>query len=488
MKQEFVPSVNFRDLYKSVNKTAELLLDANAGNFESLLFEAMEIVAKTANVDRVYIWKNHRIDGKLHCTQLYEWSKGAEPQQGNDDVVTNIAYDDVMHGLEEILSNNNCINSIVREMAPAHKEHLTAQGILSILIAPVFIKSEFWGFVGFDDCQTERLFSESDEMLLRSSALLFAHAYHHNETSHILLEHNDFQQTVFKEAPIGLVVFDDQINVVECNPILVDMLGASKEQIVQNFFSFSPEYQPNGVKTMDLVAELLHQTLSGKPQKVEWHYTSPDGKLSPCDVTLKCIYRNGKPLILAFVYDLSKVHKIESELVTLKDEIYECPLTGISNRKFFDERTNSIVQSLAQKNDTLSLLMLDIDQFKPYNDNYGHLMGDDCLKEVAQILSKSIEQSDGFVARYGGEEFVIVLPLVDPKKACLVAENILKNLQKACVPHGFSDVAAHVTISIGVTGGVVHSSQTPDDFIKTADEALYAAKETGRNRFVFKAI
>jgi diguanylate cyclase (GGDEF)-like protein/PAS domain S-box-containing protein len=475
----------FEELFQSFNQASALLLEANPDTFEQRLFEAMGVVAKTVNVDRMYIWKNFLIDEKLHCTQIYEWSEEVTPLQDTD-LTMNIAYDDVMVGLEELLSNGQSINSIVAEMIPEHKEHLVAQGIISILIVPVFINDKFWGFVGFDDCRNERIFTANEERILRSSALLFGHAYHHNDANRLIREQNEFQQVIFNMAPIGLTVFDDQMNIIECNPTFVEMLGVPKEKIVQNFFDLSPEYQADGMKSKDRALELFTQALSGEDTKTGWAHLLPDGRLLHCEITFECINHAEKSIVLAFIYDLSKIKKLESELVTLKDKIYECPLTDIYNRRFFDERANHIVKSLEHTNDQLSLLMLDIDQFKKFNDGYGHQMGDECLKAVAQILSKSISRTGGFVARYGGEEFVIVLPLTDAEGACFVAERIIRTMRKAYIPHEYSCVANHITLSIGVTSGTVESSLTRDDFVKVADDMLRLAENSGRNRYIFR--
>ncbi|MDR2907973.1 MAG: diguanylate cyclase [Bacteroidales bacterium] len=483
MRENYEVTRYFEDLFQSVNQASMLLLDTNFDTFEQRLFEAMGIVAKTVDVDRMYIWKNFLIDGKLQCTQIYEWSEDAEPQQGNEYTV-NVTYDDVMQGLEKILSNDQCINSIVREMAPAHQEHLVPQGILSILIVPVFINNRFWGFVGFDDCHRERIFTDNEDRILRSSALLFAHAYHHNEANRLIHEQNEFQQVIFNEAPIGLIIFDKEMNVVECNPILAQMFGVPPKEIAQNFFDLLPEYQANGMKSKDRLYELLKQTLSGETPKTDWTHLLPDGKLLSFEVTFRCINQGGNPIVLAFAYDLSKIKKLETEVTSLKDKVYECPLTSIYNRRFFDERANQIIKS-SQTNGQFSLLLLDIDYFKKYNDNYGHQMGDECLKTVAQILSKSIGRTGDFVARYGGEEFVIVLPYTDGEGACLIAEKIIRNMHKADILHEYSDNTNYVTLSIGVTSGIMDSSLTIDDFVKVADDMLYSSKAAGRNKYTF---
>jgi diguanylate cyclase (GGDEF)-like protein len=193
---------------------------------------------------------------------------------------------------------------------------------------------------------------------------------------------------------------------------------------------------------------------------------------------------------------IAKAKRISEELMQAREEIlidkaYQCALTCIHNRRYFDEKTNEVLKSLADFNEgegaPLSLLMLDIDKFKDYNDHYGHQGGDECLKQVAQVLSQSIRPGD-FVARYGGEEFVIVLPFAETEKACAVAERVIKNMHKANIPHEYSPAANYVTLSIGIASGIVDSSLTTDDFIKVADEMLYSSKEAGRNKYSFKEI
>jgi hypothetical protein len=162
------------------NQASKLLLDVDPDTFEQRLFKAMGIVAKVVDVDRMYIWKNFLMDGKLHCSQIYEWSENVKSVQDTD-LTIRIPYDEVAPDWEEQLSNGRSINSLVSNMAPEIREHLEKQGVLSILIEPIFIDEEFWGFVGFDDCHKERIFTDNEDEMLRLSALLFGQAYHRNE-------------------------------------------------------------------------------------------------------------------------------------------------------------------------------------------------------------------------------------------------------------------------------------------------------------------
>jgi methyl-accepting chemotaxis protein len=160
-------------------------------------------------------------------------------------------------------------------------------------------------------------------------------------------------------------------------------------------------------------------------------------------------------------------------------------ITGIYNRRYLDGHLKKIIESLSRNVSRLSLLMLDIDYFKKYNDTYGHDSGDNCLRSVAAALAQCITRDEDFVARYGGEEFVVVLPNTDKNGARLVAERLLRKIRECNIPHRASDIANHVTVSIGGTTGIVNYSQHGSDYIKCADKALYESKKNGRNRYTF---
>jgi len=172
-----------------------------------------------------------------------------------------------------------------------------------------------------------------------------------------------------------------------------------------------------------------------------------------------------------------------SELETEVEKVYIDALTGIYNRRYFDDSMKQIMNSLSHSGSVLSILMVDIDCFKKYNDNYGHNEGDICLVAVAQVISENVTRKDDFVARYGGEEFAVVLPNTDSDGSCAVAERILSSIRNSNIPHEYSDVADYVTVSIGVVTGVPIINQNGSDFVKLADKMLYLSKKDGRNRY-----
>lgn len=157
-------------------------------------------------------------------------------------------------------------------------------------------------------------------------------------------------------------------------------------------------------------------------------------------------------------------------------------LTKIPNRRTFDEMLEKEWRNAQRSHRQLSLLMLDIDHFKKYNDGYGHQGGDDCLKKVAQTLHASTDRPMDLVCRYGGEEFGVILPDTPVEGAMKVAEKMLENIAKLKLKHEFSDTSDIVSVSLGVASCYPEEGVLPASLISMADEALYGAKENGRNR------
>ncbi|WP_374973233.1 diguanylate cyclase [Spongiibacter marinus] len=157
-------------------------------------------------------------------------------------------------------------------------------------------------------------------------------------------------------------------------------------------------------------------------------------------------------------------------------------LTGVPNRRIFDERLDAEWRACRRSGSPLSLLMVDVDHFKLYNDHYGHLDGDQCLKAIASALASSVERGRDMLARFGGEEFVCLLPDTDLEGAKHIAEKLRQAVEGLAIPHVESKTAATVTLSLGVATTVQCDALEPPDLLKVADEQLYLAKKSGRNR------
>lgn len=205
------------------------------------------------------------------------------------------------------------------------------------------------------------------------------------------------------------------------------------------------------------------------------------------------------PVVRARVAVHLQLHEMNTQL---RDLSARDPLTGVANRRAFDERLDQEWRRAIRQQQPLGLLMIDIDHFKRYNDHYGHQNGDACLRQIAQILTTTVLRGGDLVARYGGEEFAVLLPGSDRETTHQVAERLCAAVRAQAIPHADSDVAPIVTLSIGAASGVP-AGRTPDagngsagpvpavdpgrlasgvDLVARADRALYVAKARGRDQ------
>ncbi|WP_428827669.1 diguanylate cyclase [Azonexus sp. IMCC34842] len=156
-------------------------------------------------------------------------------------------------------------------------------------------------------------------------------------------------------------------------------------------------------------------------------------------------------------------------------------LTGIANRRFFDEYISREWRRARRSATSIALLMCDVDHFKLYNDTYGHQAGDDCLRQVANAIATNLERASDIAARYGGEEFAVVLPETAIGGTLFVAEKIRHAIHQLNIPHSASQLG-RVTLSIGIAAATPDAGNSAEELIKAADQALYKAKDEGRDR------
>ena len=322
--------IEHRDsLLRAVNRAAILMLNADIDSLDSSLIQSMKIVAEVVDVDRVFLWRNHELDGVLCCTQIFEWSGGAQPQQGNE-LTTNIPYSEVAPGWEETLSSGGTINSRVRDMVPEVKEHLSKQGVLSILAVPVFIEDHFWGFAGFDDCSKERTFSEEEVAILSSSGLLFANALLRNEMVLNIrdisvklqiavdkaLEDEKRLQLMLDSMPLSCHLISHDHEIIDCNQEALSFLGIdNKNEYRMRIFDCLPKFQPDGSRTIPLWFKHINLALeNGFVHNEEFVYQSLAGELLPCELTMIRVKYKGENIVVEYFRDLREQKAVIEEM------------------------------------------------------------------------------------------------------------------------------------------------------------------------------
>jgi diguanylate cyclase (GGDEF)-like protein/PAS domain S-box-containing protein len=228
------------------------------------------------------------------------------------------------------------------------------------------------------------------------------------------------------------------------------------------------------------------ETRDGPSLRFEFRGITKNDSPVDVEVTIARVVYKSESHLLAFIRDVTAKKAAETEVQRyhkfLEDLSNTDGLTGIANRRRFDDALDQEWRRARRLNSSLSLLLIDIDFFKAYNDNYGHLAGDDCLRQVALTLSEAIRRPADTVARYGGEEFVCLLPDTDSRGAAWIARQIHTRIRHAHIPHEYSSVSSHITVSIGLASMTPSPDEEPTELIRKADESLYQAKQAGRNR------
>jgi diguanylate cyclase (GGDEF)-like protein/PAS domain S-box-containing protein len=232
----------------------------------------------------------------------------------------------------------------------------------------------------------------------------------------------------------------------------------------------------------------VSQSKSGTDHEADYRALTKDGNYVWIrDVVHVARDENGEvEALIGFMFDISERKETEQKLLDLQKELEELSfkdgLTGVSNRRMLDSVLEQEWVRARREQQPLSLLLIDIDFFKQFNDFYGHMQGDDCLIKVAQVLSEAATRSRDFFARFGGEEFVMVLPETDAEAAQKIAQRCQQFIFKQQIPHAESAVSQILTISIG-SGTLIPSHKDElRDFVDRIDRALYQAKQAGRNR------
>lgn len=232
----------------------------------------------------------------------------------------------------------------------------------------------------------------------------------------------------------------------------------------------------------------IAQSQQGMDHEADYRALTPDGDYVWIRDVVHVIRKTDGSMdcLVGFMFDINERKRAEDKILQLQKELealsYRDALTGIANRRMFDRLLDVEWAKARAAGEPLSLVIVDIDFFKQYNDRYGHPRGDACLQAVARTLDGGAARTRDLCARLGGEEFALLLPATDETATLGIAERCARLLARAALPHEASAVAAVVTCSMGVATLVPGAHDEPAQLIDLADSRLYQAKRTGRNR------
>ncbi len=339
--------------------------------------------------------------------------------------------------------------------------------------------------------------SEAKDKLQQINEKLTSEIAKHKQTEEVLLESESTYRSILNASPDDITITDLEGRILMVSPAACKM------------FSFNDPEEGVGLSVMDFIVPEDHERALSNIRRMfdEGVYSGPNeyrgirknGDLFEIEVNSGLIVgAKGQPTkMVIIVRDITErklaerqiqklVQQLEVERDTAQLNAVTDSLTGLANRRYFDDAISAEFIRIKRSGAFLSLIMLDIDHFKQFNDFYGHLAGDNCLKVIGSALKTVISRVPDVIARYGGEEFVVMLPETDKNGAITLAERMKQAVEGLTIPHAASETANHVTISLGVV--TISSGEdlvTSEQVVAMADNALYSAKKNGRNRYVF---
>lgn len=298
---------------------------------------------------------------------------------------------------------------------------------------------------------------------------------------------------VIGTAMSAILTLDEWGSVLSANPAAAAIFGwAEAELIGRDIRVLVPELPPGqGVDPLAMLAARPGEArrAAAAPQDIRARHR--DGHSVVVQLALSRLEAAGEARFVALLTDLSEREAYAQALREANAQLAHLSetdaLTGIANRRRFDRALHEEWQRSRRHEQPLSLLIIDVDHFKRYNDALGHPQGDHCLRQIAEVLKASARRAGDLAARYGGEEFALLLPHTGGDEARAIAQSCIEALDTVELPHPDSPLAAHVTLSIGVASAAAGNEQVPHSLVDAADAAVYAAKRAGRHRAVLAA-
>jgi len=310
----------------------------------------------------------------------------------------------------------------------------------------------------------------------RRSAALNAELERELVERHRVEEELQLAGAVFDNTAEGIMVTTPEGVIQSVNPAFERITGYPASEALGQ----TPQLLRSSVHDATFFSEMqgILET-AGHWQGEIWNRRK-NGERYPQDTSISAL-RDGSGRIVSYATVLSDITAKKKLERSLRELSVTDGLTGLRNRRRFDEVLQSEWLRMQRNGQPLSLLMGDLDRFKAYNDRYGHLAGDDCLRRIAAVIQATLKRPADLAARYGGEEFAMILPQTTQSRALIVAEQIRRAVEGLQIAHERSEVSRYVTLSLGIAALVPSPLASPANLITLADRALYAAKDGGRN-------
>ena len=493
-----VPAVRaFRRQRRSIHRR-EWILAATAFAAERFLREGdptpavQEVLSRlgeATGVSRVYVFQNkEQLDGSLLMDECFEWTApGIEPTLGDPDN-HDVPYLPHFPSYLEALSAGEPLHGETAEFAGFERADLESEGILSIACVPIFVGDHWWGFIGFDDCETERAWEAPELDALRVAAGTLGAAIERQRTQSAREQAEERFRTLVENIPA--ITYVDELNevgsTIYISPQVESILGYTPSEWMSDA-EFWPKLLHPEDRQRALAANSRHNE-TGEPYSQEYRLIAHDGKI---------VWVRDEAVIVRDVdgmarwsqgvmQDITEQKRAEEQAAFL---VYHDKLTGLPNQAMFEEFLERAVSRAKRHELAVAVLWVDLDDFKLVNDSLGHRAGDALIREMATRLADVTRETD-LVARRGGDEFLLLLGdlerggLGDVDASLLTAEAVAGRVMESLrVPFELEGTEVFISASIGISVCPLDADDVPQ-LVQNAETAMYNSKRSGPGGYV----
>jgi diguanylate cyclase (GGDEF)-like protein/PAS domain S-box-containing protein len=461
-----------RTLAMASQVVLELLREAD---FDHAMNRVLSIAGQGTDVDRAYVFEvSGRSESNRLCVSLrHEWVRdGIGPQLGNPELY-DVPFSDGFGRWDALFAAGRNVGGDVHDFPPDERAFLEAQQIQSILAVPIVVDNRFWGFIGFDSVRRRKRWSSVEESVLQIISTSIAAALERRAS----LEKLRLWATAFQSTRDGVVIADTSARIVAVNRAYTSITGYSESEVVGR----NPGLIKSGRHTREFYQTMWGQLVAEGHWQGEIWNRRKNGELYPQWLNIATVSAaDRKPThYVGVMTDISELKQSEARLEHMAH--YDL-LTGLPNRTLALLRLERALVRANRHRHGVGVLFIDLDRFKNINDSFGHPVGDQLLRQIAERLNLRVRSEDT-LARLGGDEFLLVLEqLSEPEEAGRVAEGLIGLLDKSFILPEGQEVYVGSSVGIAV---FPRDGETPTQLIQHADAALYKAKAEGRKTFSY---
>jgi diguanylate cyclase (GGDEF)-like protein/PAS domain S-box-containing protein len=457
-------------LQAAVADISAQMTDPTRDGMDHIIDRALARTGSLFGADRSYIF--HFDDAFATISNTHEWcADGVSSERAS---LQGLAVNDYAWTTDQILRGETIHVPDTTTLTDDSVERVEfeREGIQSILMLPLISDQRIYGFIGYDMVAARRTWSDDEIAALKLVAEIIAGTLARLRTEEELRRSEKKHRTLIEATSDAVHLHDENGLLIDFNQASLAMFRCTRDEFLNtDRADWSPPTQPCGTDSRTLAQEKLQKTLERGNHFFEWMSRRADGEIFPTEVQLTAINLEGQQVIQAIVRDITERKALEAEL---ERQATHDRVIGIYNRAKLYTLLDDARARHERFGTPFSVIMLDIDRFKEINDTYGHSAGDAVLRELATHLQQALRETD-YLGRWGGEEFLIIAGHTERTDAERLAERLRETVSRTT----FSGAVA-ITISLGVAE--FEQAEAREHLEKRVDEALYAAKQSGRNR------